>query len=260
MYPEQSTCGKSESDHWRKMRRSPQTTHHFRAAEKPNQNSGRVERLSYTPRTAWLLMLPQHAIMLFPSFRFMNPEFWKSIPETTSPEEAMHWKLYSAGGHRAGSVRRQTLATQNMRATMAREACSRRPRTMDDRLIQPHNHLWRPHRTTRRAWSPDLVRVTKSEALVACWQRCPAVRWKRERAGGDPQSACGADNRDGWDESVPMNIPGVLSPYASNPAASGARVKYNIVGHIYSSTQALHLIVRYLSISPSKKSIFDYNG
>jgi hypothetical protein len=56
-----------------------------------------------------------------------------------------------------------------------------------------------------------------------------------------------------------VNIPGVLSPYARNPAASVAGVKYNIVGHIYSSTQALHFIVRYLSISASKKRIFDYN-
>ncbi|KAJ7934602.1 hypothetical protein B0H13DRAFT_1855194 [Mycena leptocephala] len=32
-------------------KRSPQTPHHFGAAQKPNQNSGRVERLSYTPRT-----------------------------------------------------------------------------------------------------------------------------------------------------------------------------------------------------------------
>jgi hypothetical protein len=43
-------------------------------------------------------MLPQHAIMLFPSYRLMNPELWKSIPETTNPEEAMHRKLYSAIG------------------------------------------------------------------------------------------------------------------------------------------------------------------
>jgi hypothetical protein len=28
----------------------------------------------------------------------MNPEFWKLNPETTNPEEAMHWKLYSAIG------------------------------------------------------------------------------------------------------------------------------------------------------------------
>jgi hypothetical protein len=31
------------------------------------------------------------------------------------------------------------------------------------------------------------------------------------------------------------SIPGVLSPYASNPAASVAGVKYKIVGRIYSS-------------------------
>ncbi|KAJ7841247.1 hypothetical protein B0H13DRAFT_1910386 [Mycena leptocephala] len=93
--------------------------------------------------------------------------------------------------------------------------------------------------------------------MLADSRGCPAVRWQRERAGGYPQSACGAD---GWDESVPVNIPGVLSPYASNPAASVAGVKYNIVGHIYSSTQALHFIVRYLLISASKKRIFDYNG
>jgi hypothetical protein len=43
-------------------------------------------------------MLPQHAIMIFPSFRLMDPDLWKSIPETTNPEEAMHWKVYSAIG------------------------------------------------------------------------------------------------------------------------------------------------------------------
>ncbi|KAJ7906462.1 hypothetical protein B0H13DRAFT_1880615 [Mycena leptocephala] len=32
------------------------------------------------------------------------------------------------------------------------------------------SYLWRPHGTTRKAWSPDLVRVTKSELHVACWQ------------------------------------------------------------------------------------------
>ncbi|KAF7377270.1 hypothetical protein MSAN_00147300 [Mycena sanguinolenta] len=43
-------------------------------------------------------MLPAHATMLFPAFRIMNPELWKLIPDTTNPEEAMHWKIYAAIG------------------------------------------------------------------------------------------------------------------------------------------------------------------
>ncbi|KAK7012607.1 hypothetical protein R3P38DRAFT_3586804 [Favolaschia claudopus] len=41
-------------------------------------------------------MLPAHATMLFPSFRKMTPELWNSLPETTNPEEAQHWKIYAA--------------------------------------------------------------------------------------------------------------------------------------------------------------------
>lgn len=43
-------------------------------------------------------MLPAHACMLFPSFRLMKLGLWKSIPDTTNAEEAMHWKLYAALG------------------------------------------------------------------------------------------------------------------------------------------------------------------
>ncbi|KAJ6543120.1 hypothetical protein B0H19DRAFT_1239236 [Mycena capillaripes] len=43
-------------------------------------------------------MLPEHACMLFPSFRIMSTELWNSIPKTTNAEEAMHWKLYAALG------------------------------------------------------------------------------------------------------------------------------------------------------------------
>jgi hypothetical protein len=53
------------------------------------------------PRAAsWIRwwMLPAHATMLFPAFRVMNAELWSLIPETTNPEEAMHWKIYSALG------------------------------------------------------------------------------------------------------------------------------------------------------------------
>jgi hypothetical protein len=64
----------------------------------------------------------------------------------------------------------------------------------------------------------------------------------------------------GETEMFHWSIPGVLSPYASNLAASVAGVRYKIVGHIYSSKQAQHFIARYLSISASKKRIFDYDG
>ncbi|KAJ7854107.1 hypothetical protein B0H14DRAFT_2353941 [Mycena olivaceomarginata] len=47
-------------------------------------------------------MLPSHACMLFPSFRIMTAALWKSIPDSTNAEEAMHLKLYSALGKHLG--------------------------------------------------------------------------------------------------------------------------------------------------------------
>ncbi|KAF8956646.1 hypothetical protein BDZ97DRAFT_1925337 [Flammula alnicola] len=41
---------------------------------------------------------PVHASMLFESERKMDIELWKSLPLDNNPEEAMHWKLYSACG------------------------------------------------------------------------------------------------------------------------------------------------------------------
>ncbi|KAF7339229.1 hypothetical protein MVEN_02000400 [Mycena venus] len=114
-----------------------------------------------------------------------------------------------------------------------------------------------------RKWFQDLVRVTKSESLAACWQTHEGV----------PLCDGNASEQEiilnlpvvliiemGETKAFHWHIPGVLSPYASNPAASVAGVKYNIVGHIYSSTHAQHFIMRYLSISASRKKIFDYNG
>jgi hypothetical protein len=40
--------------------------------------------------------------MLFPSFRIMTAALWKSIPDSTNAEEAMHLKLYSALGKHLG--------------------------------------------------------------------------------------------------------------------------------------------------------------
>lgn len=39
-----------------------------------------------------------HAPLLFESHRSMDAATWKSIPESTNAEEAMHWKLYAAAG------------------------------------------------------------------------------------------------------------------------------------------------------------------
>lgn len=41
---------------------------------------------------------PEHASMLFESEREMDIKIWRSLPNTTNAEEAMHWKMYSAAG------------------------------------------------------------------------------------------------------------------------------------------------------------------
>jgi hypothetical protein len=41
-------------------------------------------------------MHPPHARMLFPCYCIIDLELWNSLPGTTNPEEAMHWKLYAA--------------------------------------------------------------------------------------------------------------------------------------------------------------------
>jgi hypothetical protein len=41
---------------------------------------------------------PAHASMLFESERKMDIDLWDSLPPDNNPEEAMHWKLYSACG------------------------------------------------------------------------------------------------------------------------------------------------------------------
>ncbi|KAJ7884708.1 hypothetical protein B0H13DRAFT_2537126 [Mycena leptocephala] len=114
-----------------------------------------------------------------------------------------------------------------------------------------------------RKWFQDLVRVSKPEALGGCWQTLDGYAFCDGNSSlfevilnipvvliiemGD-MHACD------WD------VAGLISPYASNPAASAAGVKYNIVGHIYGSHEKLHFITRYLSTSASKKKIFDYDG
>ena len=40
----------------------------------------------------------KHAPLLFEAHRSMDAATWKSIPDTTNAEEAMHWKLYAASG------------------------------------------------------------------------------------------------------------------------------------------------------------------
>ncbi|KAJ6473065.1 hypothetical protein C8R45DRAFT_1163444 [Mycena sanguinolenta] len=53
------------------------------------------------PKTeSWLRwwMRESHAVMLFASERKMDPDIWDSIPDSTNPEEALHWKLYCAVG------------------------------------------------------------------------------------------------------------------------------------------------------------------
>ncbi|KAJ7315143.1 hypothetical protein DFH08DRAFT_1040237 [Mycena albidolilacea] len=114
-----------------------------------------------------------------------------------------------------------------------------------------------------RKWFQDLVRVTKSESLAACWQTREGVQLCDGNASEQEvilNIPVILTIEMGETRAFHWNIPGVLSPYASNPAASVAGVKYNIVGHVYSSAHAEHFIVRYLSISASKKRVFDYDG
>ncbi|KAF7315333.1 hypothetical protein MIND_00047900 [Mycena indigotica] len=49
---------------------------------------------------AWVewWMRPAHAVMLFECARSMHPELWKSLPETTNAEEAMHHRIYRMVG------------------------------------------------------------------------------------------------------------------------------------------------------------------
>ncbi|KAF7371598.1 hypothetical protein MVEN_00015200 [Mycena venus] len=114
-----------------------------------------------------------------------------------------------------------------------------------------------------RKWFQDLIRVTKSEPLAGCWHTREGVRLCDGSASEQEVILnlpvvliieMGDTGSFGW------NIPAILSPYASNPPASVAGVKYSIVGHIYSSIKAKHFIVRYLTIAASKKKVFDYDG
>jgi hypothetical protein len=53
------------------------------------------------PKTeTWLRwwMRDAHSSMLFTAQRRMEPYIWDRMPDTTNPEEAMHWKLYAAIG------------------------------------------------------------------------------------------------------------------------------------------------------------------
>jgi hypothetical protein len=43
-------------------------------------------------------MRPSHATMLFKSHRVMTPELWNSLPDSTNPQEAQHFKLYMGVG------------------------------------------------------------------------------------------------------------------------------------------------------------------
>jgi hypothetical protein len=49
------------------------------------------------PWIDWWLR-PEHAVMLFKSHREMGNSLWNSLPDTTNPEEALHFSMYSAMG------------------------------------------------------------------------------------------------------------------------------------------------------------------
>jgi hypothetical protein len=42
----------------------------------------------------------RNAQMIFESLKSMDNTLWKSLPETTNAEEAMHWRIYQAVGKR----------------------------------------------------------------------------------------------------------------------------------------------------------------
>ncbi|KAJ6484866.1 hypothetical protein C8R45DRAFT_1147891, partial [Mycena sanguinolenta] len=398
-------------------------------------------------------MLPAHATMLFPAFRIMNPELWKSIPDTTNPEEAMHWKIYCSistyaaigtamsllDGLRAlhkfaehyqhlfdasshgvkifyGQDRQHWKSTaeklgytkpsrrRTARLTSARTKNDGRPPDTSKALMRankteyqksyrwkdnsmkpmfdglPPNHILRDlhqmiytrlesvpiagyepggctllnnqrdgfrqvlrtvpglkaesmsafntmfgwlYRITdqrrtafepaieragsyfrltsvmlkscsgsvndhwqlshvkvrnelqltyelcekyggdMRKWFQELVRVNRSESNEACWQSyegqllCFGNARQNEVILNIPVVLVvemGEMLASEW------NIPGSFLPYAASPTATAKRLKYNIVGHIYASIDAAHFIVRYLSVSGSKKKIFDYDG
>lgn len=118
-------------------------------------------------------------------------------------------------------------------------------------------------RAERWKWFQDLIRVTKSEPLASCWHTREGV-WLCDGSASEQEVILNLPVvlilEMGDTGSIEWNIPATLSPYASNPPASVAGVKYSMVGHIYSSVEAQHFIVRYLWISASKKKIFDYDG
>ncbi|KAJ7852732.1 hypothetical protein B0H13DRAFT_2359349 [Mycena leptocephala] len=128
-------------------------------------------------------------------------------------------------------------------------------------ICQLHEDLCRRYDSNLRKWFQDVIRVSKSEPLDACWHARDGNVFCEGNATefdvvlniptvliieiGDIQTST-------W------NIPSSLSPYASNPAASNSGVEYTIVGHIYCNKEAKHFIARYLSQNETK--IFDYDG
>ncbi len=60
------------------------------------------------PRTKpWLnwWLRPDHASMIFPSQRHMDPVIWDTLPDSTNAEEAMHFKIYMIAGKKHDIMR-----------------------------------------------------------------------------------------------------------------------------------------------------------
>ncbi len=56
------------------------------------------------PWLNWWLR-PDHASMIFPSQRRMNPLIWDVLPDSTNAEEAMHFKIYMIAGKKHDIIR-----------------------------------------------------------------------------------------------------------------------------------------------------------
>ncbi|KAJ7763332.1 hypothetical protein B0H16DRAFT_1254115, partial [Mycena metata] len=128
---------------------------------------------------------------------------------------------------------------------------------------QLHTELCEEYSGDLRKWFQDLVRVSKPSDLAACWHAqdghvfCEGSAVQHEVILNLPVTLIieiGDMRASNW------SIPGILSPYASNPAASAVGLKYSIVGHVYCHMGDKHFIARYLTVTGLKKKIFDYDG
>ncbi|KAJ7078164.1 hypothetical protein B0H15DRAFT_1001560, partial [Mycena belliarum] len=128
-------------------------------------------------------------------------------------------------------------------------------------IYQVHQELCRTYGGDLRRWFHDFIRVSKAQSLAGCWHARDGARFCDGSATEfniilNIPIVFTIEIADS--SSSTWNIPSSLSPYASNPAASNAGVKYTVVGHVYCNKAVKHFIARYLSTTGKK--VFDYDG